>query len=164
MTPTKATAFRTALWQAVVDINQRLHIADYRLDPDVIAVIRAHHASLRAGLDALVAARNLVASPDGGYWFEVGCRVPDGCAPPLFVLQPRHGMRAGLREHTARSMPADIPAPLPPTPPQNTDRFKFLEFPSRLGNTLRWRDGRITDLQNNPIDLGNPALPKKEKA
>lgn len=37
--------------------------------------------------------------------------------------------------------------------PGSMDAFAF---PSRMGNTLRYRDGRVTDLDGNPIP--NPAL------
>ncbi len=153
MTPAgSANLFRVALWQAVTRINQRLHIAEYRLDGDVIAVLREHHASLRAGLQRLVLDKFLASDVDGYYWFEAGCAVPADCEPPLRILQPNPAARAGVREHTAMAMPVAEPAPAAPQPPQSADRFRFLELPSRLCDTLRWRDGRITDLQGNPIE------------
>lgn len=46
----------------------------------------------------------------------------------------------------AAASPADL---RPPPPRQGADAG--LEIPSRFGNTLRYRDGRITDLQGNAL-------------
>lgn len=35
--------------------------------------------------------------------------------------------------------------------PARTGSLRFLDFPSRYGNTLRYRDGRITDMAGNPV-------------
>lgn len=43
---------------------------------------------------------------------------------------------------------------LRPTPGIPDSRFAAYRLPSRMGNRLHWPDGRITDLDANPIDQG----------
>lgn len=71
---------------------------------------------------------------------------------PWEVVHPHSGqgldwMRVtGCNRHAGMASNADL-AP----PAQRPGCQDFLACPSRVGNTLRHRDGRVTDLAGNPL-------------
>lgn len=64
------------------------------------------------------------------------------------IIAPHVGNpRLLTSSQSARAASAADLAPPPPRPGSNTSH----SVPSRHGDTLRYRDGRVTDLQGNPL-------------
>jgi len=135
--------FYTDVWVAVVSLNKKHSAYELRQLSVLKEIAREHHGQIRDAIDALVNGRYLVshAGSPTTYGYAPSCQVPRGCSAPA-----NHGGTgfeiAGPRVYCSETMPRTYsyaaPAPQPDTRP-----------PSRIGNKLHWRDGRVTDLDGN---------------
>lgn len=143
--------FLTELWCAVTRIGKPQHIADYRHDASIRNICREHHSHLRAGLERL-AEEGYLRRASGGtqiharYWWTSECRIPGGCFAPG-AAQPAGVELATARRHVNAVMPIDR---TPLMAPMGGPAFDFAQHPSRRGDRLHYRDGRVTDLKGNP--------------
>ena len=135
--------FYTELWVAVVSINRPMSAYEFRKVPLLKSISCEHHGHIKDALEALAADRYLIryAGCPPTYGYASACSIPRGCSAPSGLVGTGFEV-AGPRRLCSESMPRDYaytaPAPSPDTRP-----------PSRIGNKLHWRDGRITDLEGN---------------
>lgn len=143
--------FLTELWRLVAGVGRAQMTGEYRRDKEIASLCREYHSSVREGLDKLAEHGFLRTSLEGAfqpkYWFSTECRVPMGCQAPGAAL-PAGTERAGARKHVNAVMPIDT---TPLHKPMNGERFEFAKHPSRRGDRLHYRDGRVTDLDGRPI-------------
>ena len=144
-----SAGFLAKLWRAVVRIDTKLTAREYRSDDEVRHLCRDAHANCRSALDRLVADGALLRNGGRRYWFEAGCKAPDGCRLPASAESFQGTGFALPRQCGAMSMPPDD---APSRFTKQGHRFDFIRCPSRIGNRLHHHDGRITDLDGEPIE------------
>lgn len=147
--------FLARVWFAATGAGRALTVAECEAIPALRAAVQERHASVAQALECLVAAGNLARRTDAErehlvYVFTTFCKVPDGYLAPDFIADVDDAEYAGWRTITAWSMPVLEPTPAN-TAPMPAGRFDMNEYPSRQGNRLTFKDGRVTDLAGNPI-------------
>ena len=142
------SAFLNALWSAVVSVGRPLSASQYRNEcAEVRHALRMHHGVLREGLNRLVTAGYLRTDSSARhhrtFWFSASCKTPPG----VEVATPHIDNGAALatsRQFANSMMPKDT-APLFKQSKAGAE-FDFERCPSRRGDRLYFRDGRVTDL------------------
>ena len=142
MRPLAKTTAR--LWRAVAEIGHPVTIAEMRRRPQVVLAEKAAHRKLREVVTNLVQVGYL-ASDGGGrnktrYWFGQNCKCPVGESRPTPWMPMVDSSRA-----TERVLPMDGTYETKPIPmrPGSDD---WRRHPSRVGDHLHHRDGRVTRL------------------
>lgn len=143
--------FLRELWTAVARIGKPGTPNDYRRDPQIASILSDYHESVRPALDRLASGGFLRLASEGGwqqrYWWSTACKVPFGCEAPGTPLAAG-AERAAVRTIVPAAMPDDR---TPLMRPMGGPAFDFLQHPSRRGNRLVYRDGRVTDMEGKPL-------------
>ena len=144
--------FCTAVWEAISADGGKRTTLEWRGVQAVKDACNDFHEALGPGLDLMAEAGFLnaqkVAPGRTVYWFAADCCVPRGVLPPDAMESKGEYARAGCRMHVPSAMPNEAPEPAK-APPRDEWRAK----PSRRGNRLYYRDGRVTDLQGNELEV-----------
>lgn len=143
--------FLAELWTAVAAIGKPMSVNDYRRQPEIGEILRTYHETAKGGLEQLARTGYLRMANESRfqtrYWWSTACKVPYGCQPPGQPLATGTE-KAALRAHVNAVMPNDT---TPLMQPMSGPAFDFLKCPSRRGDRLVYRDGRVTDLEGNPL-------------
>lgn len=139
------------VWRCVVQMAEPVN--PQRLAAETLA--RQHcddeHQQLLPVLRRLVDLRYLACNDERGnaalFWFGPHNRVPDGERRPIVYEQRAHAV-------AAERFVADPTPWIEPAKPlcDRAEGLEFLQHPSRRGDRLYWRDGRITDLDGAPVE------------
>jgi hypothetical protein len=144
----------TRLWQVVADYLEPIPLRELRQDDNAARVCREHHAKLIYVLDRLVDRRHLRCDHRGKreseYWFGTTCLVPFGADPRTPYRDTGSAIAGPRTPVTSIALIASAGNV------ERADGLQFMQLPSRRGNRLYWRDGRITDLDGNVITESHP--------
>lgn len=90
-----------------------------------------------------------IESPPGSAGVQTQRRAGSVFEPPAFALPP------GVDHHMLTSSPVRSMTEADKRPvPVRRDGMEFAAYPSRRGNRLYYRDGRVTDIAGNPVEVG----------
>ena len=149
--------YMTEIWIAVADAGKAMTPGECKRLPVIAEILRRYHGQVRHALDKLSEEGYLRRSVRCGgftphFWVSEACRVPSGRAAPLSAAPekaaPEKAPPAGGRKFVNSLMPTDT---TPLHEPMGGPAFDFRQWPSRRGNRLHFRDGRITDLEGRPV-------------
>lgn len=152
MTRSYASPFQTEVWEVVAANRGKRTASEWRSIPAVKELCCSYHEALGKALAALAEKGFLNCEKQGRgrvvFWYAADCAVPLGAS-----LLARSGgdddmpsIRASERTICSYLLPVDTSKTSAP-PPRN----EWRSFPSRRGDRLYYRDGRVTDLAGNEI-------------
>lgn len=145
-------AYFAPLWELVAAHGRPATTADVREILGVRELVVAHRFLLGAALTRLVRASYLRSDGAGRfqavYWYAPACFVPTGAMRPAlsgaeapYALARSFVNVVGATDRTPLFSPVNLDAP----------EYDFLKCPSRHGNRLVFRDGRVTDLEGRAL-------------
>jgi hypothetical protein len=137
-----------AVWRAVVSLGGPSTIAEIREVPAAADAAERSHSTL-AGLITNLARRGFLSTDGGGtlkgrYWFGQYTKLPEGEPEPQRFIRvvdssiaaPRCSVMTGTH---------DVPEYRSTRP----DAYDYQKHPSRDGNLLKWRNGRIERIESD---------------
>lgn len=143
-------AYLVEFWRHVASTSRSGTPSEFAEHEVFRALMRQHRVTAAFVLERLAKERYLRVTQASRFqrifWFSDLCRVPEGQVRPNAL--PAGAEKATPRAHVNAQMPDDH---TPLMQPQSGPAFDYLLCPSRSGNRLTYRDGRVTDLQGNPL-------------
>jgi hypothetical protein len=139
------------VWRSIAAVARPLTMAEARDLDGVADAIAQAHSKLTTIVFNLVQGGYLTTDGAGRlqatFWFGQHCKLPEGEGDMPRYARPVDSSRAAPRgPGPAGNFDAPEYRSLRP------DAYDYLKHPSRRGDRLYYRDGRVTDLQGNPID------------
>lgn len=135
-----------ALWDAIASAGRPVHASE--IDAPGMNCRKVGEALYRLSVLGYLAS-DRAAHPR--YSVAARCKVPEGRERPAWLAEA--------------VIEAGVSAPFVPCPPDKpieqvalrSGAFDYAARPSRRGNRLVYRDGRVTDLQGNPLEAADAA-------
>lgn len=132
------------LWRCVAEVGEPVTQAELARRTRAPQVCAAAHVQMITALNNLVACGYLASNGTRGsartFWFGQHCRTPTGELPLAPWLPPVDASRAAPRQMPMQGLW------LPTTIPLRPGAEDWRRHPSRVGDHLHHRDGRITRL------------------
>lgn len=135
-------------WRAVVSFRRKVLMSEIAEHPDVVKACRAGHYKLFRVVGNLkqqgyLASDSPGVGQDARYWFGPSCKLPYGEEHPGYP--PVLSVCTDTSIATPRDTTQFAARELPPAPIRRGG-LDYLKCPSRRGDLLYYRDGRVTRL------------------